>query len=141
MGASSDTGAAGSKAQETTRKQVRGSSLLFAGRFLSLGINFGIQILIVRYLTKADFGAFAYALSLVSLGASIVTFGLDRSITRFIPIYEERQGVRQGLGHDRHGARDDSVPGFALVAARLRAPGLAHGTLVSDRQTIRSSSS
>jgi O-antigen/teichoic acid export membrane protein len=89
MGASSDTEAAGSTAQETTRKQIRGSSLLLLGRFLSLGINFGIQVLIVRYLSKADYGAFAYALSIVSLGASIVTFGLDRSITRFIPIYEE----------------------------------------------------
>ena len=32
----------------------------------------------------------AYALSLVSLGTSIATFGLDRSITRFVPIYDEQ---------------------------------------------------
>ena len=88
MPASGDTARA-STAQEATRKQIRGSSLLLIGRFLSLGVNFGIQIMIVRYLSKADYGAFAYALSIVSVGASIVSFGLDRSITRFIPIYEE----------------------------------------------------
>jgi O-antigen/teichoic acid export membrane protein len=75
---------------EATQKQLRGSSLLLAGRLLSLAINFSIQVLIVRYLSKADYGAFVYALSIVSLGANLATFGLDRSITRFLPIYEEQ---------------------------------------------------
>jgi O-antigen/teichoic acid export membrane protein len=78
-------------AQEVTRKQIRGSSLLLGGRFISLGMNFAIQILIVRYLSKADYGSWAYVVSLVSLGVSIATFGLDRSITRFIPIYDEEK--------------------------------------------------
>jgi O-antigen/teichoic acid export membrane protein len=71
------------------KKQIRGSSLLLLGRTVSLAVNFVVQIVIIRYLSKADYGAFAYALSLVSLGASIATFGLDRSITRFVPIYDE----------------------------------------------------
>lgn len=71
-------------------KQIRGSSLLLFGRFLSIAANFGVQVLTVRYLTKSDFGAFAYALSIVSLGENVVTLGLDRAVTRFIPIYEER---------------------------------------------------
>ena len=80
--ASSSTEAvAGAAGDVAARKQIRGSSLLLVGRVLSVGVNFGIQILIVRYLTKADYGAFAYALSLVALGSSIATFGLDRSIT------------------------------------------------------------
>jgi O-antigen/teichoic acid export membrane protein len=78
-------------AHEATRKQIRGSSLLLGGRFISLGINFAIQIMIVRYLSKADYGAWAYVISLVSLGVSVATFGLDRSITRFIPIYDEEK--------------------------------------------------
>src|SRR6266508_679375 len=80
-----------SAANEATQKHIRGSSLLLGGRFLSLGINFAIQILIVRYLSKADYGAWAYALSLVSLAVGVATFGLDRSITRFIPIYDEEK--------------------------------------------------
>src|SRR5512132_2373449 len=80
-----------SAAHDATRKQIRGSSLLLGGRFISLGMNFAIQILIVRYLSKADYGAWAYVVSLVGLGVSVATFGLDRSITRFIPIYDEEK--------------------------------------------------
>jgi O-antigen/teichoic acid export membrane protein len=136
MGASSDTGAAGSKAQETTRKQIRGSSLLLVGRFLSLGINFGIQILIVRYLSKADYGAFAYALSIVSLGASIVTFGLDRSITRFIPIYEEDGEYDKLWGTIVMVLGTILSLSFAIVLLVYGLQGWLDGTLVSDRQAV-----
>ena len=36
-------------------------------------INFAVQVLIVRYLSKDGFGAFAYALSIIAIGESIVT--------------------------------------------------------------------
>src|ERR1044072_442940 len=78
-------------AQEVTRKQIRGSSPLPGVPFISLGMNFAIQILIVRYLSKADYGSWAYVVSLVSLRGSIGAFGLDRSATRFIPIYDEEK--------------------------------------------------
>jgi O-antigen/teichoic acid export membrane protein len=87
--ASADAVAA-SAGDAAARKQIRGSSLLLVGRVVSLGVNFAVQIIVIRYLSKSDYGAFAYALSLVGLGASIATFGLDRSITRFIPIYDEQ---------------------------------------------------
>jgi O-antigen/teichoic acid export membrane protein len=96
-GTSADAAAAAPH-EEATRKQIRGSSLLLAGRFVTLGSNLVVQVLIVRYLTKADYGAFAYALSLVSLGASIATFGLDRSITRFVPIYDEQRNYGKLFG-------------------------------------------
>jgi O-antigen/teichoic acid export membrane protein len=82
--------AATSSEGDSTRKHIRGSSLLLAGRFVSLGLNFFVQVLTVRYLSKSDFGAFAYALSVASMGASVTLFGLDKAVTRFIPIYEEQ---------------------------------------------------
>lgn len=72
-----------------TNKHIRGSSLLLSGRFISLGINFLVQILTVWYLTKEDYGAFAYALTFASIGSSIALFSLDKAISRFLPIYEE----------------------------------------------------
>jgi O-antigen/teichoic acid export membrane protein len=76
--------------QRATRTQIRGSSMLMVGRLLTLGLNFAIQVLIVRYLSKSDYGAFAYALSVVAIGEAVATFGLDRAVTRFVPIYHER---------------------------------------------------
>jgi O-antigen/teichoic acid export membrane protein len=64
--------------------------MLLAGRLLSKGATLAIQVLIVRYLAKSEFGAFAYGLSVVAVVQTVVTFGLDRAVTRFIPIYHER---------------------------------------------------
>jgi len=74
-----------------TRRHIRGSSLLVVGRLMSLGINFLVQILTVRYLAKSDYGAFAYALSVVSMGTDVVLLGLNRALNRFVPIYHEQR--------------------------------------------------
>lgn len=87
-----------SKRGTATKRQIRGSSLLLFGQILSKGLNFFIQVLIVRYLTKSDYGAFAYALSIAALGETITTFGLDRSIARFAPIYHEREDYPKMAG-------------------------------------------
>lgn len=63
---------------------------MLGGQILSKGVGFVVQVLIVRYLAKSDYGAFAYALSIVALGETVATFGLDRAVTRFLPIYHER---------------------------------------------------
>jgi O-antigen/teichoic acid export membrane protein len=76
---------------DTTNKQIRGSSLLLFGRLLSTGINFASQVLIVRSLSKGDFGAFAYGLSIVAFFQGISGLGLRRGITRFLPMYHEKE--------------------------------------------------
>ncbi len=83
---------------ETTARQIRGSTLLLIGRILALGIAFLVQVLLVRYLSKDSYGSFAYVLSLVIFAQTILTFGLDRAVTRFIPIYEERGAYEYVLG-------------------------------------------
>ena len=124
---------AGSKAQETTRKQIRGSSLLLVGRFVSLGVNFVVQILIVRYLTQGGLRRVRLrALAGRASAQSIVTFGLDRAITRFIPIYEERRGVRQGLR-----ARSSWSLGTILVPRPRARASLVYGLQGSSRRLAR----
>lgn len=86
------------KKETATKRQLRGSSLLLLGRILSKGVGFVVQILIVRYLAKSDYGAFAYALSVVALGETISTFGLDRAVTRFVPIYHEQRDYGKMFG-------------------------------------------
>jgi O-antigen/teichoic acid export membrane protein len=82
----------------TTHRQIRGSSLLLAGRMAAILINLAVQVLIVRYLSKTEFGAFAYALSLVSIVETISTLGLDRAVGRFVPIYHEEDDVPRLFG-------------------------------------------
>jgi O-antigen/teichoic acid export membrane protein len=84
--------------KDPTRKQIRGSSLLLVGRLISLGINFAAQVLIVRYLSTTDFGAWAYGLSIVAFCQGFAIFGLDRAITRFVPIYHEKEEYAKMFG-------------------------------------------
>jgi O-antigen/teichoic acid export membrane protein len=86
------------KDETSTGRQLRGSSLLLVGRLLSKGVNFAVQILIVRYLAKNDYGTFAYVLSLVAIGETFATFGLDRAVTRFVPIYDEHRDYDKMFG-------------------------------------------
>ena len=76
--------------KHSARGHIRGSSLLLVGRFLAKGLNFLVQVLIVRYLSRSDYGSLAYALSIVAFVQALATFGLDRAITRFVPMYHER---------------------------------------------------
>ena len=125
-----------SAASETTQKHIRGSSLLLGGRFLSLGINFAIQILIVRYLSKADYGAWAYALSLVSLGVGVATLGLDRSITRFIPIYDEEKEYDKLWGTIAMVVGTILSISLGLILLVYGLHNLLTGTLISNEQAI-----
>jgi hypothetical protein len=42
-------------------EHLRGSSLMLAGRVAALGVAFVTQVIVVRHLSKGDYGAFAYA--------------------------------------------------------------------------------
>jgi O-antigen/teichoic acid export membrane protein len=116
-------------AAEATRRQIRGSSLLLAGRMLSLAVNFATQVLIVRYLSKSDFGVFAYGLSIVSLGESLAVLGLDKAIPRFLPIYEEQGAYGKLFGTLVMAGGTVLGLGLAFVLLALGLHGFAGGGL------------
>jgi O-antigen/teichoic acid export membrane protein len=125
----------GGPASEQAR-QLRGSSLLLTGRLLAMGLGFLSQVLVVRYLSKSDFGAFAYALSLVTLGEAVVTLGLDRADTRFISIYEERRDYARFLGTIVMELVTVACLGVALVLLVHGLQGWLAGTLTSNEKAI-----
>ncbi|MGH3035465.1 MAG: oligosaccharide flippase family protein, partial [Gaiellaceae bacterium] len=122
--------------EEATRRQIRGSSLLLAGRFLTLASHLAIQVMIVRYLSKTDFGAFAYALSLAHLGASIATFGLDRSITRFVPIYDEQGKYNKLFGTVVLAVGTVLSLGLVSLVLVYGLQGFLTGTLITDERAV-----
>src|SRR5687768_213799 len=76
---------------DASRRQIRGGSLLLSGRLLAICVNFAGQVLIVRYLATSDYGAWAYALSVVALLQTLAPLGLDRAAARFVPIFHENR--------------------------------------------------
>lgn len=115
-----------------TRKHIRGSTLLLVGRLLSLALNFGVQVLTVRYLAKSDYGAFAYALSIVAMGASISLFGLDKAVARFLPIYEERNEEGKVLGTIVMTLLSILLIGAALILLVLGLRGFLQARFIQD---------
>lgn len=125
-----------SKEKDSTKKHIRGSSLLLLGRGLSLAANFAVQVLTVRYLTKSDYGAFAYALSLVSLGSSLSVFGLDKTITRFVPIYQENKDYKKLFGSIIMMVGTVLSIGLALTLFVVGFQGLLARSFINDQQAV-----
>jgi O-antigen/teichoic acid export membrane protein len=123
-------------AGDAARRQIRGSSLLLAGRMLSLAVNFATQVLIVRYLSKADFAAFAYGLSLVSLGESLAVLGLDKAISRFLPIYDEQRAYGKVVGTLVMVAGTVLSLGLAFLLLAFGLHGFATGELGGRSQAV-----
>ena len=82
----------------SAQSQVRGSALLLVGRVIAMGMGLVIQLLLVRLLTKDDYGAFAWGLSVVTLVQAFVPLGLDRVDTRFLAVADEEGDDRRVVG-------------------------------------------
>ena len=122
--------------KDGARGQIRGSSLLLVGRFVSKGVNFAVQVLTVRYLVKSDYGAFAYALSVVAIGTTFVTFGLDRAVTRFVPIYHEHRDYNKMFGTLALVLSSILVLGVGGVLLFYGLQGLLGGQIIDDDQAL-----
>lgn len=131
-----DGAAPAATASAATRTQIRGSAILLIGRFISLGLNFGVQLFTVRYLSKSDYGAFAYALAFVSTGASICLFGLDKAVARFLPIYQERGEYHKLSGTILLTLGTILGVGTALLMFVFGLQGLIGNTIVDDPLAI-----
>jgi len=122
--------------QQEQARQLRGSSLLLTGRVLALGINFVVQIVIIRYLSKSDYGAFAYALSIVALVQAAIQLGLDRGLTRYVPIYDEHNDESRLFGAVTFVVGVVTALGILVVLGVIVFRSLIEGTLVQDEEAI-----
>ena len=107
---------------------VRGSSLLLGGRVLSIAINIFSQALIARHLSQSEFGAFALALSIATVGQVFITLGLHRGATQFYSRFEAAHDDRRLVGTILLNIAVIAVLGTLLVVGTA----LAQGALTSS---------
>ena len=124
--ASTDFEAAASK------RHLRGSSLLLAGRFISLGLSLLANILLVRLLAKSDYGALSYALALGSAGATLAALGLDKTIARFVPIYHEHRDYGRMFGTVVLAFASVFIVGFGMAITVWTLHSFIAGSMVRD---------
>ena len=111
---------------------IRGSTVFLAGRMISLSLNLLTQVLIVRALSKADYGAFAYALAFVSAARTIVSLGHNQAMTRFFALYEEERRYDKLFGTFVMETGTVLVTGLVLFLSVLGLKDALTGTLVDD---------
>jgi O-antigen/teichoic acid export membrane protein len=97
---------------------------MLLGRVISMVTNFAAQVIIVRYLTKEDFGYFGYAWSIVLLLQSVLALGLDRADTRFLSLYDETRDHARFFGVLAVEILTVAATGLVAVAAVLAMAGL-----------------
>jgi O-antigen/teichoic acid export membrane protein len=88
----------GHDAARMGRQHVRGSMLLLAGRLLSLLFTTATQVVLVRALSKPDYGVFAYAFTLVASGRILLSLGQGQLLSRFMTKYEEEHDFPRMFG-------------------------------------------
>jgi O-antigen/teichoic acid export membrane protein len=107
--------------REGQSQQIRGSSLLLVGTLLGSALDFFGLVILVRYLSKGDFGAWSYALAIITLLASIAQLEMRNVVARFIPVYLERRQT------DKVGGAIALALSLALGVGAVLAFGLAVG--------------
>lgn len=82
----------------SVKRHVRGSTLLLAGRGISMLLNLAVQVVMVRHLPLEAYGSFAFVMAVISLASSCTVFGLDKTAARILPILDEQGHRRQLMG-------------------------------------------
>jgi len=119
------------------RVHVRGSALLLFGRVLSLLISTATQVIIVRALTKAEYGGFAYALALASAGRTLLSLGQGKLLSRFMAGYEEERDYPRMFGSMILATGTIVVTStLTLVCLFLFSDALI-GSAVEDKESVR----
>jgi O-antigen/teichoic acid export membrane protein len=113
----SDGSAAGTGSTDLTHVQIRGSMLLLVGQGFALIANLATQVMLVRYLSKTSYGAFAYGLSIVALCETFAALGLRRAVSQFMPAYEDSGELGKAAGLLVFGLA--TVLGLGLAAALI----------------------
>jgi len=99
-------------------------------------MNLAVQVLTVRYLSKLDYGAFAYALALVALGTSLATLGQDKAAARFLPIYQEHGQYNKLFGTIGLIVATTAVIGLMVIVGTYSASGFIETSVVSSKLSV-----
>src|SRR5262245_16492309 len=115
--------------RDGVRSHLRGSSLLLVGRLGSLVLNLAVQVLTVRYLSREDYGLFAWALAVIAGTTQFVLLGFDTTLARFVAIYHERRDAARAFGAIALCASVVAGTSLVLVLGAFAASGSLPGLL------------
>lgn len=75
---------------ESVSRIVTGAGPILAGTFLGLLLDIAFKGVLTSYLSPADFGIYALALTVISITGAIATLGLSDGVPRYIAFFRGR---------------------------------------------------
>ena len=117
-------------------RPLRGSALLLLGRVLGITANLVVQVLVVRGLSRTEYGAFAYALAAANLLTVCVSLGLEQAVQRFATLYDEQRRPGRLAGALVVNVVTVMVLGTVVVGAVFLLSDHLAGTLVRDQRAV-----
>jgi O-antigen/teichoic acid export membrane protein len=123
-------------AKEALQTQIRGTGLLLAGRVLSVVLTALTQVLIVRCLSTHDYGAWAYALSVVLLWQTLSSFGFQEAIPRFVSLYHEGKDYPRLFGTILLAVGSIVLSGSLVIAAFFLSPDKLLALVHEEKQSL-----
>lgn len=129
--------AATSDMDKMDRRHTRGSVLLLVGRLVSLVFTVATQVIVVRALSKGDYGTFAYALTLVASGRILLSLGQGKLLSRFMSKYEEERDFPRMFGSMLLAVATIVVTSTVLIVALALFAGPLLGSSFDDPQAVR----
>jgi O-antigen/teichoic acid export membrane protein len=126
----------GADTADMRRTHVRGSALLVMGRVLTLVLTTATQIIVVRALTKEEFGAFGYALALAAAGRTLLSLGQGKLLSRFMAKYEEQRDFDRMFGSMFLAVGTIMVTSTITVGALFLLSDALIGSAVQDPATV-----
>ncbi|MDT0277384.1 flippase [Blastococcus goldschmidtiae] len=124
-------------ANDMRRSHVRGSTLLVVGRVVTIMFTTATAVILVRALTKEDFGAFAYALALASAGRTVLSLGQGKVLSQFMAKYEDQGDHDRMFGAMFLAFGTIIATSILLIGSMLLFPGLLIGSAVDSSTTQR----
>jgi len=85
-----------SEVNQALHRIAKGAGIVFAGTIISMFFGFLSKVIMVRFLSRAEYGVFNLALTILSIALMIVTMGFPYSLPREIAFYIERKPSRIG---------------------------------------------
>lgn len=85
-----------SEVSQALQKIARGTGIVFAGTIISMFFGFLSRVIIARFFSRAEYGVFNLALTILSVALVIATIGFQNSLPREVVFYKEKDSTKVG---------------------------------------------
>ena len=86
-----------SEHSKALQKIAKGTTIVFVGTIISMFFGFLTLTIIARTFSKAEYGVFSLALTVINIAFTIVTLGFPNSLPKEVAFYKEKDPSKTDL--------------------------------------------